>query len=99
MLVVEKYPWANTQDVTKHVEKALHDLRPAVSGMEMDPTLFRPATYLELAGGNPLYALEVFRAAAGSTEVGRWTGAGSTPGDRRSRISRLICSRVSGPRR
>ena len=52
MLVIEKYPWANTRDVTNQVEKALHDLRPAVSGMEMDPTLFRPATYLELAVGN-----------------------------------------------
>lgn len=52
MLVVEKFPWANTKDVTKQVEKALTDLRPAVSGMEMDPTLFRPATYLELAVDN-----------------------------------------------
>lgn len=57
MLVVEKYPWANTKDVTKHLEKALHDLRPAVSGMEMDPTLFRSATYLELAVGNLSIAL------------------------------------------
>jgi CzcA family heavy metal efflux pump len=57
MLVVEKFPWANTKDVTKRVEKALADLRPAVSGMEMDPTLFRPATYLELAVGNLTSAL------------------------------------------
>lgn len=57
MLVVEKFPWANTKDVTKQVEKALTDLRPAVSGMEMDPTLFRPATYLELATYNVSSAL------------------------------------------
>ena len=52
MLVLERFPWANTREVTQRVEKALRDLRPAVSGMEMDPTLFRPATYLELAVGN-----------------------------------------------
>ncbi len=52
MLVVEKFPWANTKDVTKQVEKALVNLRPAVAGMEMDPTLFRPATYLDLATDN-----------------------------------------------
>ncbi|MGH7207495.1 MAG: efflux RND transporter permease subunit, partial [Nitrospiraceae bacterium] len=52
MLVLERFPWANTREVTQRVEKALADLRPAVSGMEMDPTLFRPATYLELAVGN-----------------------------------------------
>jgi CzcA family heavy metal efflux pump len=57
MLVVEKFPWANTKDVTEQVEKALGDLRPAVSGMEMDPTLFRPATYLELATRNLSSAL------------------------------------------
>jgi len=57
ILVVEKFPWANTKDVTKQVEKALADLRPAVAGMEMDPTLFRPATYLELAVDNLSSAL------------------------------------------
>ncbi|MEE9204243.1 MAG: efflux RND transporter permease subunit [Nitrospirales bacterium] len=57
MLVVEKFPWANTKDVTKEVEKALRDLRPAVSGMEMDSSLFRPATYLELAMDNLFTAL------------------------------------------
>jgi len=57
MLVVEKFPWANTKDVTKQLEKALRDLRPAVSGMEMDPTLFRPAIYLDLAVDNLSLAL------------------------------------------
>jgi CzcA family heavy metal efflux pump len=57
MLVVEKFPWANTKDVTKQIEKALVDLRPAVAGMEMDPTLFRPATYLDLATDNLSSAL------------------------------------------
>jgi Cu/Ag efflux pump CusA len=52
MLVVEKFPWANTKQVTKDVEKALAALRLGLPGMEMDPTLFRPATFLELAVNN-----------------------------------------------
>ncbi|MEE9159210.1 MAG: efflux RND transporter permease subunit [Gammaproteobacteria bacterium] len=52
MLVVEKFPWANTMEVTKEVEAAMTALQPAISGIEVDPTLFRPATYLEQAVGN-----------------------------------------------
>ena len=52
MLVVEKFPWANTRQVTKNVEKALAAMRLGLTGLEMDPTLFRPATYLELAVDN-----------------------------------------------
>jgi CzcA family heavy metal efflux pump len=57
MLVVDKFPWASTREVTQQVEKTLVGLRPAVSGMEMDPTLFRPATYLDLAVDNLTSAL------------------------------------------
>jgi Cu/Ag efflux pump CusA len=52
MLVVEKFPWANTTDVTAGVEQALVSLKQGLSGIEMDSSLFRPATYLELAMGN-----------------------------------------------
>lgn len=52
MLVVEKYPWANTSEVTEDVEEALDALRPGLSGIDMDPALFRPATFLELALSN-----------------------------------------------
>ncbi len=52
MLVVEKFPWANTADVTREVEATMTALQPAISGIEVDPTLFRPATYLEQAVGN-----------------------------------------------
>jgi Cu/Ag efflux pump CusA len=52
MLVVEKFPWANTAEVTKEVEAAMTALQPAIAGIEVDPTLFRPATYLEQAVGN-----------------------------------------------
>ncbi len=57
MLVVEKFPWANTNEVTREVEKALTALRPGLSGLEMDSSLFRPATFLELAVANLTRAL------------------------------------------
>jgi len=52
MLIVEKFPWANTVEVTEEVEKALINLQPGLSGLNMNPTLFRPATFLEVATGN-----------------------------------------------
>jgi Cu/Ag efflux pump CusA len=52
MLVVEKFPWANTMEVTEEVEEALSAIRPGLSGVKMDSTLFRPATSLELAAEN-----------------------------------------------
>src|SRR5574341_1462399 len=49
MLVVEKYPWANTLDVTRGVEAALDELRPGLPGIEMDSTIFRPADFIKVA--------------------------------------------------
>src|SRR5215217_1517387 len=57
MLVVEKLPWANTVDVTKGVEAALDDLRPGLPGLEMDSTIFRPASFIEMALDNLTRAL------------------------------------------
>ncbi|HEX2103682.1 MAG TPA: efflux RND transporter permease subunit, partial [Solirubrobacteraceae bacterium] len=47
MLVVEKFPGANTRDVTEGVEAALERLRPGLTGMRTDTSVFRPATYIE----------------------------------------------------
>jgi CzcA family heavy metal efflux pump len=47
MMIVEKLPWANTLDVTRGVEKVLADLRPGLPGIEIDSTIFRPATFIE----------------------------------------------------
>jgi Cu/Ag efflux pump CusA len=52
MLIVEKFPWASTIDVTEEVEEALTAMRPGLSGLEIDSSLFRPATFLELAADN-----------------------------------------------
>jgi CzcA family heavy metal efflux pump len=50
MLVVEKLPSTSTVEVTRGVEEAVEALGLGLPGVEMDTTLFRPATYLELAG-------------------------------------------------
>jgi CzcA family heavy metal efflux pump len=47
MLIVEKLPWANTLDVTQGVEEALAELRPGLTGIEVDAAIFRPATFIE----------------------------------------------------
>ena len=47
LLIVEKQPTGNTLEVTKQVELALDALKPALVGMDVDPTIFRPATFIE----------------------------------------------------
>ena len=49
ILVIEKFPNANTLEVTRQVEQALEALRPGLAGVEVDTTVFRPATFLEEA--------------------------------------------------
>ncbi len=49
MLIIEKFPWANTLDVTRGVEAALDEMRPGLTGIKMDSTIFRPADFIELA--------------------------------------------------
>src|SRR6266496_496765 len=57
MLIVEKLPWANTLDVTRGVEQALRELQPGLSGIDVDPTIFRPASFIEAALHNLTNAL------------------------------------------
>ena len=57
MLIVEKFPWANTLDVTRGVEEALDELRPGLQGIEVDHTIFRPASFIEQALHNLSNAL------------------------------------------
>jgi len=49
MLIVEKFPWANTLDVTRGVEQAMRELQPGLAGIEVDTTIFRPADFIEAA--------------------------------------------------
>ena len=52
MLIVQKFPDANTLDVTRGIEETVDDMRPGLPGMEIDTTIFRPATFIEQALGN-----------------------------------------------
>lgn len=49
LLIVEKQPWGNTLDVTEGVEKVLAELKPGLPGVDMDSTIFRPATFIQLS--------------------------------------------------
>ena len=57
MLIVEKQPWANTLEVTRNVEAAMEALKPALGGVEVDTTIFRPATFIERALDNLSHSL------------------------------------------
>jgi CzcA family heavy metal efflux pump len=52
ILVVEKFPGANTLEVTHGVEDALAALRPGLPGIAMDSGLYRPANFIETAINN-----------------------------------------------
>jgi CzcA family heavy metal efflux pump len=49
LLIVEKHPDGNTLDVTRRVDAALEALKPALPGVAIDATIFRPATFIELS--------------------------------------------------
>ena len=57
LLIVEKQPEGNTLDVTRNVEAALNALRPGLKDVEVDSTIFRPATFIETALKNLRSAL------------------------------------------
>ncbi|HSD81182.1 MAG TPA: efflux RND transporter permease subunit, partial [Solirubrobacteraceae bacterium] len=47
LMIVQKYRGANTMEVTRGVEDAVEELRAGLPGVEMDTTIFRPATFIE----------------------------------------------------
>ena len=57
LLIVEKQPWGNTLEVTQKVETALEELKPGLKGVELDPTIFRPATFIERSLHNLRHAM------------------------------------------
>ena len=52
MLVIEKFPGASTAEITAAVEAALEDLKPGLSGINVDTSVYRPASYLASAVQN-----------------------------------------------
>ena len=59
LLIVEKFPWANTLRVTHGVEEALEILRPGLPDVTIDHEIFRPATYIETSIDNLGVALMI----------------------------------------
>ena len=57
LLIVEKYPWANTLEATKGVEDAIEELKPGLPELQIDSTIFRPADFIEVAFHNLKLAL------------------------------------------
>ena len=51
MIVIEKFPEADVVQVTRGIEEAMADLAPGLTDIEVDTTVFRPATFLETAAG------------------------------------------------
>ena len=51
LIVIEKFPEADVLEVTRGLEQAMADLAPGLAGIEVDTTVFRPATFLENAIG------------------------------------------------
>ena len=47
LIVIEKFPNANTLEVTRGVDEALDKLRPGLAGIDIDTSIARPATYID----------------------------------------------------
>ena len=52
ILVVEKFPGADTAEVTDGLEDALEELRPGLATLDMDTTAFEPASFIDEAMDN-----------------------------------------------
>ncbi|MGH3212338.1 MAG: efflux RND transporter permease subunit, partial [Trebonia sp.] len=49
MLVVEKFPGANTLDVTNAIDKALSAMAPSMPGVHINNQIFRQASFIQIA--------------------------------------------------
>ncbi len=57
LLVIEKFPEANSLEVTRGVEDAISTMQPGLPGIEFDTNVYRPASYLERSIDNLTLAL------------------------------------------
>ena len=57
LLVIEKFPSANTLEVTRGVEQALGELKLGLPGVDVDASVFRLASYIEDSISNLVLAL------------------------------------------
>jgi Cu/Ag efflux pump CusA len=59
MLLVERFPGASITKTTREVERALDLMRPGLSGVEIDTTVFRTASFVEAARDNLVGSLAI----------------------------------------
>lgn len=52
LLVIEKFPGADTIAVADGINVVIDDMRPGLDGLEIDTEIFRPAEYVTTAAGN-----------------------------------------------
>ena len=57
MLIVQKFRGANTMEVTNGIEDAMKEMQPGLPSVEIDTTIFRPATFIEQSIDNLTTAL------------------------------------------
>jgi multidrug efflux pump subunit AcrB len=78
MLAIEKFPDFNTLEVTRGVERALDELKPGLPGIEIDTTIYHPASFIERATrnlGKALIISIVLAAAVLGLLMGSWRAA------------------------
>jgi CzcA family heavy metal efflux pump len=59
MLIVDKFPWGNTLQVTKGLDAALAEIRPGLPELHIDATIFRPSTFIEAAISNLMSSIVI----------------------------------------
>jgi Cu/Ag efflux pump CusA len=52
LMVIEKFPGANPLQVSRGIQEALDELAPGMTGLDMNPAVFRPADFIQAALGN-----------------------------------------------
>jgi len=57
MLIVEKYPWGNTLEVTRGVEQAIEEMKGGLPDVDFDTKIFRPAEYIGASVDNLSHTL------------------------------------------
>ncbi len=57
LMIVEKYPWGDTLQVTRDVDKALKELQPGLPGVQIDSQIFRASNFINVSIDNLTRAL------------------------------------------
>ncbi len=57
LLVIDKFPGANTRDVTSGVEAALESMRPGLGGIDINTDVYRTTDFIDLSLSNVSRAL------------------------------------------